>query len=84
MGMSFCTADQVKALPGCDRLTIATELLNALSKDESQVGRKLFESTAILSGDDALDESSFRWSTNQNARATENRPKVSKTSSMAM
>ena len=28
MGVSFCTADQVKALPGCARLTIATELLN--------------------------------------------------------
>ena len=76
MGVSFCTADQVKALPGCARLTIATELLNVLSKDESQVERKLFESTAILSGVDALDESSFRWSTNQNARATENLPKV--------
>lgn len=54
MGASFRNAGQIEALAGCDRLTIAPGLLEALSKDEGRLARSLGPgepSSAPLSGD---------------------------------
>ena len=40
-GASFRNTDQIEALAGCDRLTIAPPLLKALSKDEAKLQRAL-------------------------------------------
>jgi transaldolase len=41
MGASFRNTEQIEALAGCDRLTIAPALLEALSKDEAKLQRVL-------------------------------------------
>lgn len=41
MGTSFRNTGQVKALAGCDLLTISTGLLGELSKDHSPVAQML-------------------------------------------
>jgi len=41
MGASFRNPGQIEALAGCDRLTIAPGLLDALSKDEGELARSL-------------------------------------------
>jgi transaldolase len=41
MGASFRNLGQIEALAGCDRLTIAPGLLDALSKDEGKLARSL-------------------------------------------
>jgi transaldolase len=72
MGASFRNIGEIEALAGCDRLTIAPQLLDQLSKDEGVLARK-------LSADDAkgapaamaLDEKQFRWMMNEDAMATD-------------
>ena len=41
MGASFRNTGEIEALAGCDRLTISPNLLEALSKDEGELKRKL-------------------------------------------
>ena len=41
MGASFRNTGQIKALAGCDRLTIAPALLDALAAEEAPLERKL-------------------------------------------
>jgi transaldolase len=41
MGASFRSAGEIEALAGCDRLTIAPNLLDELAKDEGKLERKL-------------------------------------------
>ncbi|TBC03042.1 transaldolase [Rhizobium ruizarguesonis] len=41
MGASFRNSSQIEALAGCDRLTIAPALLDALSADEGKLARSL-------------------------------------------
>jgi transaldolase len=65
-------AGQIEALAGCDRLTIAPALLDALAADQGQLVRKLNpaspgEAPARL----ILDERNFRFLLNQDAMATE-------------
>jgi transaldolase len=72
MGASFRNQGQVEALAGCDSLTIAPPLLDALAKDMGSLPRRLDPSAAK----DAparmyLDEKSFRFMLNQDAMATE-------------
>lgn len=71
MGASFRNTDQIKALAGCDNLTIAPKLLDEMAQDNSDLPR-------VLSPDDAsgvaavtMDEASFRWQMNADAMATE-------------
>jgi transaldolase len=72
MGASFRNIGEIEALAGCDRLTIAPQLLEELSKDQGALTRK-------LSPDDvknappaiALDEKAFRWMMNEDAMATD-------------
>jgi len=72
MGASFRSAGQIEALAGCDRLTIAPALLDALASDQGHLARKLDPANpgpapARLT----LDERTFRFLLNQDAMAGE-------------
>ena len=73
MGASFRNTGQIKALCGCDLLTIAPNLLEELSKDTSSVPQVLTESSAKAEGEAAKvwGEKEFRWHHNEDAMATE-------------
>ena len=72
MGASFRNSGEIKALAGCDRLTISPQLLEELSQDDSVLVRRL----STENPGDAIDkpdnsESGFRWTMNEDAMATE-------------
>lgn len=71
MGASFRTTTQVKALAGCDNLTISPKLLDALEAEEAPLSRML--SPESVSGVDRteMNEPGFRWAVNADAMATE-------------
>ena len=71
MGASFRNIGEIEALAGCDRLTIAPNLLDELDKAEGTLERKLspekFEAAAPIK----MDEKTFRWMLNEDAMATD-------------
>lgn len=72
MGASFRNAGEIEQLAGCDRLTISPQLLEMLSNDNEKLERKLSpiqQSQPIAKPEH--NESSFRWSMNEDAMATE-------------
>jgi len=75
MGASFRNAGQIKALAGCDYLTISPGLLQEFKDDtESTLTQAL--SVEAAQADDSiekieLDEAGFRWGLNEDAMATE-------------
>ena len=71
MGASFRNADQIKALAGCDNLTIAPKLLDELGSEIADLPRILSPDNA--SGVDAVEmgEATFRWKMNADPMATE-------------
>jgi len=71
MGASFRHIDQIKALAGCDRLTISPALLAELANDASSIDRALAPSDAPKNEPVATSEAAFRWGVNKNAMATE-------------
>lgn len=71
MGASFRNIGQIKALAGCDRLTISPALLIELSKDTSPLRRQLQSSELSGSVQSRLNEPTFRWELNESAMATE-------------
>jgi transaldolase len=72
MGASFRNVGEIEALAGCDRLTIAPPLLDALSKDDGSLPRALVASAAAPDSKHVpLDEKSFRYGLNADAMATE-------------
>jgi transaldolase len=74
MGASFRNKDEILALTGCDRLTIAPALLDELAASHDEVIRYLsVESSknAPLIEKVPVDEKSFRWQLNEDAMATE-------------
>lgn len=73
MGASFRNVDQIKALAGCDNLTISPKLLDELSKSTDQLQRELTPELAdnISLQKMTLDERQFRWLLNEDAMATE-------------
>lgn len=71
MGASFRNTDQIKALAGCDKLTIAPKLLEELALDDGNLIRALSPKQASGSPATTLDEPSFRWQMNANIMATE-------------
>jgi len=73
MGASFRSTGEIEALAGCDRLTIAPSLLEALAKDETRLERRLDPVDAAHAGVDriATDEPSFRFAMNEDPMATE-------------
>lgn len=73
MGASFRNTGEIKALAGCDYLTISPKLLEELSKDTEQL-------TPVLSAKKAealkiekveMDEQKFRWAHNEDQMAVE-------------
>lgn len=73
MGASFRTAEQVKALCGCDLLTISPNLLQELTASDAAVPRTLDPQAAMRQELEkvSLDENAFRWDLNEDAMATE-------------
>lgn len=74
MGASFRNKGELLALAGCDRLTIAPSLLEALSASNEPVERKLTPEGAAEACTDAkttVTEQQFRWQLNEDAMATE-------------
>jgi transaldolase len=73
MGASFRSAEQVKALCGCDLLTVSPSLLNELAQSHEAVPKKLDAEAAKLMKMEtvSLNEPAFRWMLNQDAMATE-------------
>ncbi len=73
MGASFRNLGEIEALAGCDRLTIAPNLLADLAKDFGVLETKLDAKSIARSThkEEFLTESNFRFAINQNAMATE-------------
>lgn len=70
MGASFRSTEQIKALAGCDRLTIAPKLLKELAADHTKLERAL-ETGGGAADHAAVSETEFRWGVNGNPMATE-------------
>lgn len=72
MGASFRQIWQIEALAGCDKLTIAPNLLEVLAADDAPLARAL-DDRDIDSVDDVapMREQEFRWLLNDNPMATE-------------
>jgi transaldolase len=71
MGASFRNTDQIKALAGCDNLTISPKLLDDLGNDMGKLPRVLSPDNASGVARVTMDEASFRWQMNADAMATE-------------
>lgn len=73
MGASFRNTGEIKALSGCDLLTISPSLLKELEKDEDIIKINLSVTNAKLQDIQkiSIDESKFRWLMNEDAMATD-------------
>ncbi len=71
MGASFRSVDQIKALAGCDNLTIAPKLLEILGNQDESLARVLSPETASGVAAVSMDEAEFRWALNADPMATE-------------
>lgn len=72
MGASFRSTGEIEALAGCDRLTIAPNLLQALDADQGTLERQLSPGNyAAAPTTGKIDERAFRWEMNEDAMATE-------------
>ncbi|KAL3266103.1 hypothetical protein HHI36_010289 [Cryptolaemus montrouzieri] len=73
MGASFRNTDEIRALAGCDLLTISPKLLGELESSNSVTPRKLSVETAAKSILEKihLNESKFRWMLNEDKMATD-------------
>jgi len=73
MGASFRSMGEIEALAGCDRLTIAPALLEALAGDSGTLARRLDPEHDGARGVDRLPtgEPAFRYALNADAMATE-------------
>ncbi len=72
MGASFRNTQEIEALAGCDRLTIAPALLEKLSNDNGTLPRVL-DATKVARSiqEPLLSEAAFRFAHNEDAMATE-------------
>lgn len=71
MGASFRSVDQIKALAGCDNLTIAPKLLEILGNQDESLARVLSPETASGVAAVSMNEAEFRWALNADPMATE-------------
>jgi transaldolase len=74
MGASFRTAGEIKALAGCDLLTIGPKFLEELKAEEGDLPVILSQEYAEANCKDekiSLDENTFRFMLNEDAMATE-------------
>ncbi|WP_291430049.1 transaldolase [Deinococcus sp.] len=70
MGASFRSAAQVRALAGCDRLTVSPALLGELAADNTPLERALRDEPATET-EAAVTEADFRWALAANPMANE-------------
>lgn len=73
MGASFRNSGEIRALSGCDLLTIAPQLLRELEESHDLLPRHLHPPAAdqLLPDQIALDEKLFRWQLNEDPMATD-------------
>jgi len=71
MGASFRNIDQIRALAGCDCLTISPPLLQELQNSQEDLPRRLRPDSIPTQKKLFLNEKEFRWYLNENAMATE-------------
>lgn len=72
MAASFRNTGEIKALAGCDKLTISPALLDALAQEQGDLQRALEPSTVNLKSRlPELSEAQFRWQLNEDAMASE-------------
>lgn len=71
MGASFRNTNQIKALAGCDHLTISPSLMNELSNEIDNLQRILSQDKNSGVAPIIMDEATFRWQMNADAMATE-------------
>jgi len=71
MGASFRNIGEITALAGCDRLTIAPNLLQELEATQGDLPRLLKDGGATKSAPAKLTEDEFRFVLNEDAMATE-------------
>jgi transaldolase len=71
MGASFRNIGQVLALAGCDRLTIAPELLETLARTQAPVACALQPPATRAPAPEPLPEATFRWQLNEDAMASD-------------
>jgi transaldolase len=72
MGASFRNVGEIEALAGCDRLTIAPALLDALAADAGPLQRRLDPAAPTVAPARLIqDERKFRFLLNQDAMASE-------------
>lgn len=71
MGASFRSTGQIAALAGCDRLTIAPNLLEELAASDGPLERQLAPDRCAPEPAVEMDERRFRWEMNEDAMATE-------------
>jgi transaldolase len=71
MGASFRNIGEVTALAGCDRLTIAPNLLQELEATQGELTRVLVDGGAKSAAPARLTEAEFRFALNEDAMATE-------------
>ena len=71
MGASFRKVEQILALAGCDRLTIAPNLLAEMQQSSAPVAQKLNPNQTVIERPAPITESEFRWQHNSDAMAVE-------------
>ena len=71
MGASFRNVPQVLALAGCDRLTIAPDLLDAMASSQDAVAAALVDDSVRSGRSGRLAEAAFRWQHNDDAMAND-------------
>lgn len=71
MGASFRSADEIRNLAGCDRLTIAPALMQELADNSTELSRALSPDVTETPAAIACSEADFRWMMNEDAMATE-------------
>jgi len=71
MGASFRNVGEILALAGCDRLTIAPNLLEELDAMQGELPRRLNGSASGVPRPSRMTEAQFRFELNEDAMATE-------------
>ena len=71
MGASFRNTGQIEALAGCDRLTIAPDLLNELAQSDGELPRALVSPSEREATPAPIAEAKFRFEHSESAMASE-------------
>ncbi|RKF20289.1 transaldolase [Alginatibacterium sediminis] len=71
MAASFRNITEIQALAGCDRLTIAPNLLDELSQQNQMLEQSLKAESVVYPKPPALSQAQFQWQHNEDAMAVE-------------